>query len=669
MRYIFKLFRNVLVLSVCLFLPLVSYGQDLDSLMNLNAFTEESDLQKILNKNVSVSTQNLTTRETPGILSVITAEEIQNSGARDITDVLRLVPGFDIAQDNQFMMGLSLRGNWANEGKVLVLFDGQPMNDLLYQTVAMGNRFPVDGIERIEIIRGPGSAIYGGSAEYGVINIITKAAESLNGVALSGTAGFHSDAVGRTNGTIMAAQKFERAAWDLTVFKGNGIVSDGRYQDLYEEAEVQNLAKVSEADPTTINLGVRYGNLHFRTMYDAFTVSDPFKFTKNTSYFADVRYDWKLSQKLTLSPELRYFYQKPWQFGPRDTDEDEFRARAVRSMGQVSGSYTFSRKASLVFGGMYFHDEGTDELDQALFGSSRTIQLENYAFFAQGLFKHRLANATVGVRYEKNNRYGGAFVPRIALTKKIENFHFKVLYSQAFRAPSIQNINLALTGKVNPEKSDVFELELGYQFTPEMLLAVNAFSITTRDVLIYGLDDSNGGFAEWYENYAKSGTQGVELVYSVRKKGWYATATYSYNQAISGNTVTTYAVSDRDRQYVGMPMHKLTLNGTVYLMPKLSFNPSFIYGSERYAYGRVIRDFENNAEPVLEKLDPYVLANGFLNYRNVVPGLTVGAGAYDIFNARPAIPQAYNGGYAPIPGRSREYVLKLSYQLNFNAKK
>src|SRR5687767_3329264 len=159
-------------------------AQNLDSLMNLNAFTEESDLQKMLNKNVSVSAQKLTSRETPGIVSVVTAEEIQNSGARDVIDVLRLVPGFDVAQDLQFVMGLNLRGNWANEGKVLVLMDGQPFNDLLYQSVAVGNHFPIDAIERIEIIRGPGSAQYGGSAEYGVVNIITKAASSLNGIEI-----------------------------------------------------------------------------------------------------------------------------------------------------------------------------------------------------------------------------------------------------------------------------------------------------------------------------------------------------------------------------------------------------------------------------------------------------------------------------------------------------
>ena len=60
-----------------------SFGQDLDSLLNLNAFTQESELQKILNKNVAVSSKNgLTTRETPGIITLITSEEIQNERTR-----------------------------------------------------------------------------------------------------------------------------------------------------------------------------------------------------------------------------------------------------------------------------------------------------------------------------------------------------------------------------------------------------------------------------------------------------------------------------------------------------------------------------------------------------------------------------------------------------------
>ena len=637
------------------------YGQDLDSLLSLNAFTEESELQKILNKNVAVSSKNgLTTRESPGIISLITSEEIRNSGARDLTDLLKLVPGFDVLQDLQFVMGIGLRGNWANEGKVLVLMDGHPFNEILYQTVALGNRFPVDAIERIEIIRGPGSAIYGGSAEYGVINIITKAAETLNGVAVYGIGGFHNDAVGRTNGGVMAANKGEMFSWDFSVYKGNGIVSDGVYQDLFLMDDVQDLSKETRADPMNINLGLKYKGLSFRGMYDEFETSDPTVFVSNKNLFTDLRYDWKVNDKLTIVPQLKYYNQIPWTFGDRASGEKDFNARATRVITQVDVNYAITRKFNITAGGLYFRDKATDLLDDQIFDGTNSLTLNNFAVFAEGLLKYRLVNATLGFRYEKNNRYGAAFVPRIALTKKIENFHFKVLFSQAFRAPSLQNINLAIDGTIKPEKSNVFELELGYQFTPEMLLAVNAFSITTKDVLIYGSEGEGDSFVEYYENFQKSGTNGFEVVYSVRKKRWYANLNYSFSRGIAGNTVTTYDVPD-ERQYVGFPKAKVTLNTNVNITSRLSFNPTFIYATNRYAYTAL--DDEGN--PVIGKLDPYFVMNTFFNYQNIVPGLSAGFGVYDLANQRPPVPQAYNGGFAPTPGRSREWIVKLSYQINF----
>ena len=646
----------LLLLSACW-----AGAQDLDSLMNLPAFTEESDLQKILNKNVAVSAQKLSARETPGIISLVTAEEIQNSGARDLTDVLRMIPGFDVLQDLQFVMGIGLRGSWANEGKVLVMVDGQPFNDLLYQGVALGNRFPVDAIERIEIIRGPGSAIYGGSAEYGVINILTKAANGLDGVAVYGTGGFHADAVGRTNGGVMAASKSDNFAWDLSAFAGQGIVSDAKqYSDAIQQYDVSDLAKSTKADPLNLNLGLRYKKLAFRTMYDQFETSDPMVDVSFKNFFADLRYEWALTNKLKLTPQVKYYNQEPWIYGAKGEAPD-FDARATRLLTEVDAAYEVSRKVSVNFGALYFHDNGDYKSVLNSFTGSRNLNLDNVAFYAQGLFKHRLANATVGFRYEKNNRYGAAFVPRLALTKKIENLHFKVLYSQAFRAPSLQNINIARTGKIKPEKSDVFELELGYQFTPEMLLALNAFSISTRRVMIYGSEGSDDTFQEWYENATKSGSQGLEMVYSIRRKMWYGSLTYSYSQAISGNTVAVYEVPQTDKQYAGFPSHKVTLSTNINVTPRFTVNPTFIYAGKRYAYTLVDED-EN---PVSTELDPYVLANIFLNYRDLLPGFTAGIGAYDMFNERPAIAQAYNGGYAPIPGRSREYIVKLAYQINF----
>jgi outer membrane cobalamin receptor len=542
---------------------------------------------------------------------------------------------------------------------VLVMMDGQPFNELLYQGVAIGNRFPVDAIERIEIIRGPGSAIYGGSAEYGVINIITKAAETLNGILVYGSGGFHADATGRTNAGISVAQKLANVAWDVSFFKGKGIVSDGLLDDTFQDTTVADLAAATNADPLNINVGLKIKGFQLRTMFDQFKTSDPYSFVHFQSYFADLKYDIKVNNKLTITPQVRYFNQIPFQYGyfeAFDEDgtffesgQDYLKVRAERLYGSLSANYDFSRKVNVNFGGLYFKDTANDLLNSDYFGTN-TISFDNFAFFAESLLKHRLANATVGFRYEHNSQYGDAFVPRLALTKKIENFHFKVLYSQAFRAPSIENINLATEVGIKPEKSQVFELELGYQFTPEMLLAVNAFNLQTKNVIIYVVSDDT------YENYARSGSSGVELVYSIRRKGWYSHLTYSFSQASSKSEVELYTVPQNANQYLAMPANKLTLNTNFDLSKTISFNPTFISVGKRYAY---------TSPGEVTGLDPYLLMNAFLSFKNVLPGLTAGVGVYDILNERPAIPQAYDGDFPPVPGRSREVIVKLSYQLNF----
>ncbi len=100
----------------------------------------------------------------------------------------------------------------------------------------------------------------------------------------------------------------------------------------------------------------------------------------------------------------------------------------------------------------------------------------------------------------KNNKYDGAFVPRLALTKKIENFHFKMLYSKSFRSPSLQNVALDTTG-AQPERSNVFEFELDISSRLKCFLRVNVFHISTKDVIIYGSSGEGDEFNEWYENY------------------------------------------------------------------------------------------------------------------------------------------------------------------------
>jgi outer membrane cobalamin receptor len=182
--------------------------------------------------------------------------------------------------------------------------------------------------------------------------------------------------------------------------------------------------------------------------------------------------------------------------------------------------------------------------------------------------------------------------------------------------------------------------------------------LLTKEVIVYS-DSLDGS----YQNYPKAGSSGIELVYSIRKKNWYANLTYSFSNAIDGDSVVqTYKVPQAKNQYVGFSAHKVTLNSNFSFSKHVSFNPSFIYGGKRYAF----TEFDDAGDAVATTMPSYLLVNAFLSFKNVLtPGLSAGLGVYDILNERPAIPQAYQGNYVPIPARSREYVVKLSYQLNF----
>ncbi len=156
--------------------------------LNINAQNDtvpETDifdmtLEQLMGLEISIASKiALTQKESPAIVSVVTKDEIQNSGARDLIDVLRLVPGIDFNGDVWGMVGISMNGNWGNNGKVLLMIDGQEQNEIAFSSLFFGNHYPVEIIKRIEIIRGPGSAIYGGFGELGVINIKLKKAKIL----------------------------------------------------------------------------------------------------------------------------------------------------------------------------------------------------------------------------------------------------------------------------------------------------------------------------------------------------------------------------------------------------------------------------------------------------------------------------------------------------------
>ncbi|MDM8565725.1 TonB-dependent receptor [Candidatus Halobeggiatoa sp. HSG11] len=167
----FIIFEVIIVLSfVCV--PAIAEEEAYDPMAEISLGELIGEFEQM----VSVATKTkMTTQEAPAIVSVITGNEIKNMGARNLIDVLETVPGFDFIKAtavpayNGYIRGLAAGAN-----KFKVLVNGHSVNFYGQSVGVMLDKFPVANIKKIEIIRGPGSALYGTNAFFGVISIITK---------------------------------------------------------------------------------------------------------------------------------------------------------------------------------------------------------------------------------------------------------------------------------------------------------------------------------------------------------------------------------------------------------------------------------------------------------------------------------------------------------------
>jgi len=653
------------------------YSMSLEELMKIKSSGVSSEMEKLINSLLNVASKKpLSTRKSPSIVTLITQEEIEKSGARDLIDVLRLVPGIDFGVDAQGVVSIGIRGNWAQEGKVLLLLDGQEMNEILYSSLQFGNHFDVSQIKRIEIIRGPGSAIYGGFAEYGVISIITKNGEDINGISASATYGQTQSDLGRRNITLSAGKKINDFQYSLALFTGQANRSNQNY--VSQTGASYNMAGNSNLNPTNINLGMTYKQFSLRTIFDQYntTTRDNYgdvlskAYPNNfSSYFLELKYDFKPNDKITITPRFNFKEQMPWNFSgsvtPQDAAYTVYDKRAERTKGNVTMSYDVTKRINIIAGGEIFYDAAQLGKDTVLFSNGqRSVDYWNTAVFAQALFKYRIANLTFGARFDNNNAYGSAFVPRMGITKKIDDFNFKLLYSNSFRAPGIENINESLNSNIKPEISRVIEFEAGYQLSSNTFLTANIFDIATKNPIVYFIDTTivNGNY-EGYKNFKQLGSRGVEVEYRVKDKWGYVNVNYSFYTTQNQLEVPYYEVPGNSSVALAFPNHKINLNSSFNVSKFLSISPSLSWMSKRYGYASV--DTLNN--PVIKEYSPVLLANLFF-YFNISKSLKAGIGCYNILNQQYEFIQPYNGGHAPLPGSSREFIIRLAYTFNFKKK-
>jgi outer membrane receptor for ferrienterochelin and colicin len=244
----------------------------------------------------------------------------------------------------------------------------------------------------------------------------------------------------------------------------------------------------------------------------------------------------------------------------------------------------------------------------------------------------------------------------VGLTKRHNRFHFKLLYSNAFRAPGIENINLQDSAGISPERTRVTELELGYQLNKKSIVTVNLFDIATTDAIVYYFDDSLETDA--YHNAGATGSRGAELEYKLKDRWGYLNLNYAFYTSAGIPNVPDYEVPGRSDVLLAFPAHRLNLNVGYSVTRKFSVAATASLRTERYAYTSI----DTVGTAVVSRLPPNFQLNLFLRYQDLfVNGLTVGIGVYDVFDQGIQYIQPYNSYHAPLPGTGTELMVKLSY--------
>lgn len=625
-------------------------------------------IEELLNVEISVASKKaLTLRESPGIVTLITQDEIRNSGAHDIMEVLSLVPGLHFGVDVEGVVGIGVRGNWGHEGKVLLMLDGQEMNEQLFGSLQFGEHYPIDQIRKIEIIRGPGSSVYGGNAAYAVINIITNNNPDFEGFSASGSYGQMSKTFAARSISANGGHHFGDFAVNLGIYSGEANRSQFDYSDYGGSS--YDMTQNSGLRNCMMNLNTSYKGLSFRVLGDYYMVEnrdgydlalmrkEPVKFN---STFMDLKYDWKLSKKFSVVPQLKYRDQTPWKVkGDVSPDDVVYHKEALRPQANLTLHYIPSNAINIDGGVEYYIDQGIDHEGGKYLNGKSYIDYYNSAYFLQGLWSNKIANLTLGVRYHLNNYFDPSFVPRIGITKVIKKAHFKLLYSAAYRTPSIENVRIG--GDVQPEHTDVVEFETGYQFGDNSYLTANLYDITTTNAIVYSYEMGTEG----YMNSGSTGTRGIELDYKFKKRFGYVDFNMAYYTARGKVKSESYQVVTDEDLLLAFP--GLVANCLVNLRvnDRISINPSMSWIGERYD----IAGFDMEGSNLYKKYKPVMMANLFAGIRYPkISGFSASIGCANLLNEKNRYIQPYNSNHAPLPGRAREFRITLRYDLDKSRK-
>jgi outer membrane receptor for ferrienterochelin and colicin len=612
-------------------------------------------------------------RETPGVVTILTRDELLASGARDLAEVLVGVPGFELGIDVAGTVGAGFRGIWGHEGKILYLVDGVEMNDLSYGTFPLLRHLNVEQLDRVEIIRGPGSALYGGHAELAVVNVVTRAG-LLDGGSVALTGGRVESAATAASLAAGGGATVGALRIGATASLGGGAASDQIYTDL--SGDQVDLADASAIRPALVTARAAWRWLDVRAVYDDYALETADGYDAVLPAVADVRWrtaaldargTFDLGGDVTLMPRVTYRWEKPWQETDPgfpdlyyDVTNEQLKGRVAIGWDTFVGPSVVAGVEGAIERGRIddfsVTDPGTGE-PLLSYAGERSVSYGWVAGFLEAEYDSRWVNLLAGARVEDHEEFGTAFVPRFAATRAFGAFHAKLLASGAYRTPSIENVNYAIE-ELRPERTTVYEAEVGWQVTDAVYAAANVFDVTVERPIVFsfaGLDA--------YTNEEQTGSRGVEAELQLRHRASTASLSYAWYSARHHNEVPAYAVAGDADLLAGFSGHKVIATARIRALRGLVISPTVTWLSERAAFD----GSEAAGEPAAGRIGQRTYLDLFASWQDLgAKGIEVGLGFRDLLDEGTVHVQPYPGGHAPMPGNGREVWLRVRYERGFH---
>ncbi|MFO0762272.1 MAG: TonB-dependent receptor [Byssovorax sp.] len=537
--------------------------------------------------------------DAPSSVSVIDGQELQAFGYPTIAEALRGVRGLTISNDHVYSsVGIRSLGEPNDYGnRLLVLSDGQPLNDNLLNSSYVGSdgRADLQDVERIEVVRGPGSLLYGTGAFSGVVNLVPRGKDEPNSVHASlGTydnavararAGFHYNFTPKV-GMWASVSGARSDGFDTPIdLKDPG---DGPAHQIVNNVETFRSGGTAGrfwAGPFTAQWFFHTRKLLIPTGAAGARLNDTRTSYEDTRWMAELRFEPKITESLQLMTRLhanRYSFAGDYAYDPAPVEPIHEDYYGTWFGAEARLVYSPASWVRLTAGGeAQVHPQATMEG-----GFPGAVYLDSHTPYNFGA-GYALAEATpvswfrvsAGARVDVYSTFGPIFVPRVALIFRppIQGSVLKIMGGRAFRAPSVYEqyytdgqtqvaaVDPSRGLKLGPESVYSGEVEYTQHFKEDWVALVTGHVSHVEGIINTIADPDAGGLARYANSDVPALIAGGEVELRREwRQGWMVSGSYGYEHA---QLLGSFSSNNR---LINAPEHLASVRGVVPLVSDLA---------------------------------------------------------------------------------------------------